>query len=748
MSIVGRAIVGAWISQRHCTGDSADTISNDKVRSRRLMMGTALAGGLALASIAAGPAAAADLGIIHDRDGDRDDSGKGKHNCNIIGAVINSGTVTNNCIRVGTLNNTGTGAVVTNFGTWIGDLLSNVGGATVKNVGTWNGDANNASTVINSGVWTTTANGFTNSGTLITTGTLNATRGGLTNTGIVDAQGLIRGNITNIGSGVFTVTGPLSAGGGNFLNGSGAVLNVGANIFDDIGTLTNSAGGIVNLAGGTIGAITTVNAGTLNASGLSTINSALTNSGLINLQNNVAGDRLMVAGNYAGSAGSMIALDINAKTGIADQVVINGSATGTTTLNVAGLAPGNPFTIGPNLVVVEGATSVNAFVLGNVVNFGTLTEVLVALPNGTGGLSFAPATIASSTGLSGSVATTAAQTASHISNDAVFDRMSSLHASVRGGSPPGAAGPATAYAQEFGKDDPISPYVRADAAPLASFGGPKPAAWIKGYGDYEQRAGQASFSFAGSNFTSNLGYRQGTGGIMGGIDAAWSGLATATDGLVLGLLAGYTDSRVELRDSPTTQVFSGPSAGVYGTYLLGNWFFDLLFKVDLLSLDINSPGLAQSANPTNYNLATNIGYKFNLPNGYYVEPTAGLEYVRTNFDHATELTATTVALHNGDALRARAGARVGTEWVIGHVRVEPSLLGQVYEIAEATNNALLVNGTSISMPSDVGRARGEIQGLVNVLDLQTGLSGFARVDTRFGEDLWSVGGKVGMRYQW
>src|SRR6266851_2345236 len=731
MSIVGRATVGAWISQRHRTGDSARTISNDKVCSRRLMTGTALAGGLALASVAAGPAAAGDLGgkINHDgtSDGmsDKDNSGKGKHNC----------------IRIGTVNNSGAGAVVTNFGTWIGDLLSNIGGATVKNVGTWNGDANNASTVVNSGIWNTTANGFTNSGTLITTGTLNTTLGGLINTGIVDAQGLIRGNIANIGSGVFTVTGPLSAGSGNFLNGNGAVLNVGANIFNDIGTLTNSAGGIVNLAGGTIGAITTVNAGTLNATGLSTINGGLTNSGLINLQNNVAGDRLTVTGNFTGSAGSTIALDINARTGVADQVVINGSATGSTTLNVAGLAPGNPFTIGPNLVVVQGATSLDAFVLGNVLNVGTLVEVLVALPNGTG-LSFAPATIASSTGLSGSVATTAAQTASHISNDAVFDRMSSLHNSIRGGSSPGAAGPATAYAQEFAKDDPISPFVRADAAPPASFGGPKLAAWIKGYGDYEQRGGQASFSFAGTNFTSNLGYRQGTGGIMGGIDAVWSGLATATDGLVLGLLAGYTDSRVELRDSPTTQVFSGPSVGAYGTYLSGNWFLDLLFKVDLLSLDISSPGLAQSANPTNYNLATNIGYKFALPNGYYIEPTAGLEYVRTNFDHATALTATTVDLHNGDAVRARAGARVGTEWVIGHIRVEPSLLGQVYEIAEATNNALLVNGTSISMPSDVGRARGEVQGLVNVLDLQTGLSGFARADTRFGEDLWSVGGKV------
>ncbi len=747
--------------------DTVRTISSDEVCWRRLMTGTILAGGLALPSVAAGPAMAADLGgrggtcmpvlitpsvstgaAMVSADGltINDSLGTAIGNASLLinNDSNNSATVTNNGTRLGAINNTGPAAAVVNCatGTWTGDLLSNTGGATVSNFGTWNGDANNASIVVNSGIWNTRATGFTNSGTLTTTGTLNVTAGGLTNTGTVNAQGLISGNIANLGPGTFTVTGPLSAGSGNFSNGNGAVLNVGANTFNDIGTLTNSAGGIVNIAGGTIGAITTVNAGTINVTGLSTINGALTNSGLINLQNNVAGDRLTITGNYVGLPGSRIALDAT------DQIVIGGSATGSTTLNVAGLAPGNLFTIGPNLVVVQGATSPNAFTLGNVLNFGTSSVVLVSQATATG-VTFATATVASVAGLSGAVATSAVQTTSFVSNGVAFDRMADLRNSFHRDPSQGPTFAATAYAQEFAKNDPISPYVRAEAAaPPASVGGPKPAVWIRGYGDYEQRDGQASFSFAGSNFISNLGYRQGTGGVMGGIDAVWSSLTTATDGLVLGLLGGYTTSRVELRDSPTTQVFSGPSVGAYGTYFRGNWFFDLLFKVDLLSLDINIPGMSQSAQPINYNLATNIGYKFDLANYYYVEPTAGLEYVRTNFDHATALTATTVALNDGDALRARAGARVGTEWVTNNVRVEPSLLGQVYEVAAATNSALLVNGTSISMPSDVGRARGEVQGLVNVLDLQTGLSGFARVDTRFGEGLWSVGGRAGMRYQW
>jgi outer membrane autotransporter protein len=471
------------------------------------------------------------------------------------------------------------------------------------------------------------------------------------------------------------------------------------------------------------------------------------------LQNNVAGDRLTVAGNFTGGPGSRITLDFNSRTNTADQIVIGGSATGSTVLTVAGLAPGNPFTIGPNLVVVQGPASPNAFTLGNVQDFGTLSTVLLPQLNGTG-VNFAVGTIASTAGLSGVVAKSAAQTLSVMSNDVAFDRMSDrvseLRNSIRRNSPQGTGAPATAYAQEVAANDPVSPYVRGEAAMAApaGLGGPKPAAWIRGYGDYEQHSGQANTAFAGANFTSDLGYRQATGGIMGGIDAVWSGLTTVNDGLVLGLLGGYSNSRVELRDSPTTQVFSGPSVGAYGTYLTGNWFFDLLLKVDFLSLDINIPGVSQSANLTNYNVATNIGYKFDLTKSYYIEPTAGLEYVRTNFDQATALTATTVALNDGQALRARAGARIGTEWVTGNVRVEPSLLALIYGIPEATNNALFANGASISMPSEVGRARGELQALVNVFDLQTGLSGFARVDTRFGEGLWSLGGKAGMRYQW
>jgi outer membrane autotransporter protein len=174
----------------------------------------------------------------------------------------------------------------------------------------------------------------------------------------------------------------------------------------------------------------------------------------------------------------------------------------------------------------------------------------------------------------------------------------------------------------------------------------------------------------------------------------------------------------------------------------------LLLKVDLLSLDIKAPGLDQSTNLENFNVATRFGYKIDLPYRLYIEPTAGLEFVHTHFDEKTGLTPITVPLRDGSALQGRIGARFGTEWVTNNIRIEPSLTGYVYSILEATGTALFIGGTGITTPSDEGQVRGELQAAVNFFNLTTGWSGFARGDIRFGSDLIAASGKLGLRYQW
>ena len=94
------------------------------------------------------------------------------------------------------------------------------------------------------------------------------------------------------------------------------------------------------------------------------------------------------------------------------------------------------------------------------------------------------------------------------------------------------------------------------------------------------------------------------------------------------------------------------------------------------------------------------------------------------FDTNTALTSTTLALNNGSAVRAKVGARVGTEWISDGLRVEPSLVASAYSDVSVSNGALFVGGGGISLPTDQGKVRGEIQGSVNFFDLRTGWSGF------------------------
>jgi hypothetical protein len=168
----------------------------------------------------------------------------------------------------------------------------------------------------------------------------------------------------------------------------------------------------------------------------------------------------------------------------------------------------------------------------------------------------------------------------------------------------------------------------------------------------------------------------------------------------------------------------------------------------LLFPDLFSPTSSSPLGDRFYkHVSANIGYKFDLPNKYYIEPTACIEYVRSNFSGTTAFSPTTIALHDGDATRGRIGARVGTEFLVNGIRIEPSLLGYVYSIFSQTDNALVFNSAGITLPSDVGKVRGEIQAAVNFFNLTNGMSGFVRADTRFGDDLTAVGVRVGVRYQ-
>ncbi|MBR1155192.1 autotransporter outer membrane beta-barrel domain-containing protein [Bradyrhizobium sp. JYMT SZCCT0428] len=595
---------------------------------------------------------------------------------------------------------------------------------------------NNSGSLIVGNGGSLTSTGIVNNGTLTTAGTIS---GGLTNSATVNAQGTINGALAN-NAGSFTVTGPLTAN-NSFTNASGATLAVGGNSFTGITTLTNN--GLVSMAGGTLATTATNNNGMFNVAGNSTVNGSFSNAGTVNLQNNAVGDTLNVGGNYVGSPGSRILLDFSSQTAQADQVRITGSASGSTAVSVLNLTPLAPFTTGATIIQANSPIVPNTFTLVTA-PFGTTT--LALLPQN-GGLQLAVGSIPSVAGLSSGIALTAAQTIAFQSSNVVFDHIWEVRNSLNNSTEPQAQGFADEALGYTAKRRVTDAFAAFKAPPTPVGPTVRPAVWVKAWGDYQDQNGSTVINFGGQTFPQDLGFRQRTGGVLAGADALIKNVTSANDALLLGALLGYTDSHVDLKASPTTQNFDGGSLGVYATYLRGNWFTDLMFKTDLLNVSINGGGINQKADLVNYAVTGNIGYKFDLPNKYYVEPTAGIEYVSSNFSGTTAFSPTTIALNDGEATRGRIGARVGTEFLVNGVRIEPSLLGYVYSIFSQTGNALVFSSTGITLPSDVGKVRGEIQAAVNFFNLTNGVSGFVKADTRFGDNLTAGGVRVGLRYQ-
>ena len=153
---------------------------------------------------------------------------------------------------------------------------------------------------------------------MTTTGTLDATNGGLTNTGNTNAQGTIRGAITN-NSGNFNVTGAL-IGNSTFVNAAGATTTIGGNSFTGLTSFNNA--GATAISGGTLGAASITNTSTglfsVTGSGGTLLTTSLVNNGTINLRGSAFRDRqlaALVASSAALSGTGNVATNVNLNQG-------------------------------------------------------------------------------------------------------------------------------------------------------------------------------------------------------------------------------------------------------------------------------------------------------------------------------------------------------------------------------------------------------------------------------------------------
>jgi hypothetical protein len=155
--------------------------------------------------------------------------------------------------------------------------------------------------------------------------------------------------------------------------------------------------------------------------------------------------------------------------------------------------------------------------------------------------------------------------------------------------------------------------------------------------------------------------------------------------------------------------------------------------------------VALSTQTVNLTAVENIGYHYDLPRGFWIEPLIGARYNFASYGS----NAAALGLADGESVRVQGGARFGLTSLIQDQFIwTNSFTTLVY--SDVWIHGFVLDPTSFSagaLLADQGKLR--VQGILSSrIDLLNGFSAFLQAEGRYGEDYWGVGGKGGFRYQW
>lgn len=315
--------------------------------------------------------------------------------------------------------------------------------------------------------------------------------------------------------------------------------------------------------------------------------------------------------------------------------------------------------------------------------------------------------------------------------------------------------------------------------------------WAQGFGAYDHRTGNRSSVIdcctaepSNTNVTPLIFDATSTttsGGFVGGIDATKRGLSSAQDGVVFGLLAGYTWTRISVGTTVLSTVPSrtasgsssssahvdGPSLGGYLSYFNGPLSNDFLIKNDFLSLSKSQSQLLgfgacscftpfappfvfpqSSSASTNLNQLTisdDLNYRVKAQDWWWVEPTVGAAYVNSSYPSG----AASLGLSDGYTFRLQAGARIGMDTAIGTNRVTAVLTALMFNDVVVHGNNIQGGafGQSGDILSDQGKLQAQAIASISV-DFGHGLSATVQGNVYGARDVVGAGGQATLRMQW
>jgi hypothetical protein len=312
--------------------------------------------------------------------------------------------------------------------------------------------------------------------------------------------------------------------------------------------------------------------------------------------------------------------------------------------------------------------------------------------------------------------------------------------------------------------------------PVYPTSAPSRGVWAQGYVDHEKR-NDITIDAARPG---EIDRKETSAGFLAGGDVTLRFNSSGTTGLMLGLFGGYHNAqgkesagqfRQTQADPLAPEFFlrtnaeqdtSGGMLGAYAAYFRDRFSWQTVVKFDLFdakqtdTLDpfqgFDDPSCilapvnrAASADLTNTILESNVSYRLDAGRDSWIEPIAGLRYTHTDY---SDQRGDFIVGADGDVLRVQGGLRYGTFWRMPQGFLTTTLTGMLY-------SDVWVDGFK-AQPGSFGPAtlvtdEGELRVLGQVAakwDRGDGSSYLVQVETRGGEDLFGIGGRIGARYEW
>lgn len=466
------------------------------------------------------------------------------------------------------------------------------------------------------------------------------------------------------------------------------------------------------------------------------------NNNIVSMQEGEVDDVLALGGNYNANSELWIDAELT-HGGLADLLLVGGNVTGTTLVSVNDLdgGPGQYDPEGVLFAVVAGSTDVSNFTTGGGIDKGLFrydTYLRVddpALSAGADGWYLASTLDGEAYEFPGIMS--GAQALWNTSTGTWLDRTADLRVALGDGA--------------------IDPNCAKDCLP--EIGNVTPGVWMKALAGTQSRDSDNRSApppgMLGDSYGYDNGFDQNFWGFLIGADAGkeWTTASGHNAAWLAGIMGGYLGSQLGFNDSNTDVDYEAFTLGVYTTYLNGGFFIDGTLKADLGTVDYDSDlggGFSESTSSdfTSIGGLVDMGYRFDVSSGVFIEPMATLSYVNTSIDDMDVL-GTNVAYDDGESLQGRLGGRIGATIEGDSMKSELFLEGSVWNEFMGDYDARLgSNGYDVKTDLDTGGVYGEVGVGANVFG-DAGWNGFLTGAVQFGDsDFLGYSGNLGLRYSW